>query len=66
VIEPGSIETPIWERSESTAEAIAHALGASRPRTRYVVGADAKGQAFLRWLLPDRLLDRAFARVIGL
>jgi NAD(P)-dependent dehydrogenase (short-subunit alcohol dehydrogenase family) len=105
VIEPGSIDTPIWERGESTAEsiagrapraqeelygetlerfraavqrtaargispekvakAIAHALSASRPRTRYLVGADARGQALLRRLLPDRLLDRAVARVIG-
>jgi NAD(P)-dependent dehydrogenase (short-subunit alcohol dehydrogenase family) len=106
VIEPGSIDTPIWERGESTADAIAarapraqedlygetlerfraaaqhtaargispekvakaisHALSASRPRTRYLVGADARGQALLCRLLPDRLLDRAVARVMGL
>jgi NAD(P)-dependent dehydrogenase (short-subunit alcohol dehydrogenase family) len=106
VIEPGSIDTPIWERGESIADAIAerspdaqeelygetlesfrgavrrtaargispekaagaifHALDARRPRTRYVVGADARGQALLRRLLPDRLLDRAVARVMGL
>lgn len=103
-IEPGSIDTAIWERGERTAEeiatrapiaqeqlygetierfraavhrtaarsispdrvakAIAHALSARRPRTRYLVGLDAKGQAFLRWLLPDRLRDRAVARVM--
>lgn len=106
VIEPGSIDTPIWERGESIADevaerapadqvalygetmerfraavqrtaargippekvakAISHALDARRPRTRYIVGADARGQALLRRLLPDRLFDRAVARVIGI
>ena len=105
VIEPGSIDTPIWERGERAAEetaaragttqedlygetiarfrkavkraaergiapekvakAISHALTARRPRSRYLVGFDAHGQAFLRWLLPDRLLDRIVARVMG-
>lgn len=103
-IEPGSIDTPIWERGEriadevssrapaaqdelygatierfraavrSTAErgippdkvaaAISHALGARRPRTRYVVGADARGQALLARLLPDRALDAVVRRVM--
>jgi NAD(P)-dependent dehydrogenase (short-subunit alcohol dehydrogenase family) len=106
LIEPGSIDTPIWERGESIADAIAerapdaqeelygetldrfrtavrrtaergiapekvakaivHALTAGRPRTRYVVGADARGQALMRRLLPDRLFDRAVARAMGL
>jgi NAD(P)-dependent dehydrogenase (short-subunit alcohol dehydrogenase family) len=105
VIEPGSIDTPIWERGEriademadrapaaqeelygktierfrsavqrtaargippeKVAKAISRALGASRPRTRYVVGADARGQALLRRLLSDRMFDRAVARVMG-
>jgi NAD(P)-dependent dehydrogenase (short-subunit alcohol dehydrogenase family) len=106
VIEPGSIDTPIWERGERIADeiatrspaaqqelygkaiknfrgavrrtaergippekvaaAIAHALSASRPRTRYLVGADARGQAMARRLLPDRALDRVVARVMRL
>lgn len=39
------------------ARAIEHALLAKRPRTRYVVGPDAKMLTFLRWLLPDRALE---------
>jgi NAD(P)-dependent dehydrogenase (short-subunit alcohol dehydrogenase family) len=106
VIEPGSIDTEIWERGEGIAEAMAerapdaqeelygetlerfrgavqrtaargisaekvaaaisHALSSRRPRTRYPVGADARGQALLERLLPDRLLDRAVARVMRL
>ena len=104
LIEPGSIDTPIWERGERIADdvatrspavqqelygdaierfrkairrtaergippekvaaAIAHALNASRPRTRYLVGADARGQALARRLLPDRALDRVVALVM--
>jgi NAD(P)-dependent dehydrogenase (short-subunit alcohol dehydrogenase family) len=103
-IEPGSIDTPIWERGEQTADevsarapatqeelygrtierfrsavrrtaergiapdkvaaAIAHALSARRPRTRYIVGADARGQALLKRLLPDRALDRLVRRIM--
>lgn len=105
-IEPGSIDTPIWERGESIAEevsarapaaqetlygekierfrgavrrtaergiapvkvanAIEHALTARHPRTRYLVGADARGQALLARLLPDRLMDRLVARAMRL
>jgi NAD(P)-dependent dehydrogenase (short-subunit alcohol dehydrogenase family) len=104
VIEPGSIDTPIWERGEGIADEVAertpptqevlygktierfrgavrrtaqrgidpdkvakavqHALTAGRPRTRYLVGADARGQALLSRVLPDRLLDRVVARVM--
>lgn len=104
VIEPGSIDTAIWERGEDIADdisgrapaaqeqlygktierfrmavrrtaargiapekvanAIAHALMARRPRTRYVVGLDARGQALLSRLLPDRLLDWLIARIM--
>jgi NAD(P)-dependent dehydrogenase (short-subunit alcohol dehydrogenase family) len=105
-IEPGSIDTPIWERGEGIADevagrapaaqeelygekikrfrravrrtaergisaekvagAIEHALTARRPRTRYLVGADARGQAFAARFLPDRLLDRIVARAMGI
>ena len=106
VIEPGSIETPIWGKgdeekrrveaglpdegrrlyadsfqrmgdyiqqtagraipAERVAEAIEHALTAARPRTRYRVGTDAKIGRLLSWLLPDRWLDAALARMIGI
>jgi NAD(P)-dependent dehydrogenase (short-subunit alcohol dehydrogenase family) len=103
-IEPGSIDTPIWETGEriadeiaartpsaqeqlygktierfrvavkrtaergiapeKVAKAIAHALTAPRPRTRYVVGADARAQGLLSRFVPDRMLDRMVARVM--
>lgn len=105
-IEPGSIDTPIWERGEKRADAAAeqappaqealygkqiesfrgavrrtaergippekvagavhHALTARRPRTRYLVGADARGQALMTRLLPARAMDRIVARAMGL
>jgi hypothetical protein len=46
---------------EKVAETIAHALTTPRPRTSYLVGLDARGQALLRWLLPDRVGDRVIA-----
>lgn len=47
---------------ERVADAVVHALTAARPKTRYLVGADAKVQAQLRRLVPDRVLDRLVAR----
>jgi len=52
--------------AERVAEVIEHALTAARPRTRYLVGTDAKIQAFLAWALPDRLRDVVIGRLIGL
>ncbi len=46
---------------ERVAKAVEHALTASRPKTRYLVGIDARVQAALRRWLPDRLLDRLVA-----
>jgi NAD(P)-dependent dehydrogenase (short-subunit alcohol dehydrogenase family) len=106
VIEPGSIDTPLWERGARTvdevgarapaaqgelygerlaraletaekvgahgispdrvAKAIQRALTARRPRTRYLVGLDARGQVLLSSLLPDRAFDRLIARVLGI
>lgn len=51
---------------EKVAGVIAHALTARRPRTRYLIGADAKAMVLMRRLLPDRLGDRIVARVSGL
>lgn len=105
-IEPGSIDTPIWERGEQradvaaehappaqeklygkqiesfrdavrrtaargipparVADSIYQALTVRRPRTRYLVGADARGQALLARVLPDRVMDRIVGRAMGL
>jgi NAD(P)-dependent dehydrogenase (short-subunit alcohol dehydrogenase family) len=46
---------------EKVAAAIEHALTANRPRTRYLVGPDARAQALLASLLPDRVGDRVIA-----
>jgi NAD(P)-dependent dehydrogenase (short-subunit alcohol dehydrogenase family) len=106
LIEPGSIDTPIWERGEQIADevaarapaaqeelygqmierfrtavrrtaergiapdkvaaVVANALTGRRPRTRYVVGADARGQALAHRLLPDRAFDWVVARAMRL
>jgi NAD(P)-dependent dehydrogenase (short-subunit alcohol dehydrogenase family) len=47
------------------AEAIGTALTAKRPRTRYLVGTDAKVRGAMARVMPDRLLDRAVARQLG-
>jgi NAD(P)-dependent dehydrogenase (short-subunit alcohol dehydrogenase family) len=105
IVEPGSIDTPIWERGarnadeiearahpdqdalygeaiesfrkvvrelaergippEKVAQAIEHALSAKRPRSRYLVGLDAKVQARLRPLIPTPLFDRIVARLMS-
>ncbi|HEX3240927.1 MAG TPA: SDR family oxidoreductase [Solirubrobacterales bacterium] len=105
IVEPGSIDTPIWNRGEATsdeigsrspqrealygkaiesyrkvvkstaergippekvAKTIEHALSASRPRSRYLVGIDAKVQARIRPLIPTPVWDRIVARTMGL
>jgi len=50
---------------EEAARAIDHALTAARPRTRYLVGRDAKFQARVRHAIPTRLFDRILARATG-
>jgi NAD(P)-dependent dehydrogenase (short-subunit alcohol dehydrogenase family) len=105
IVEPGSIDTPIWERGERThdeigarspqrealygramekyrkvirdtaergiapekvAKVIEHALTASRPRTRYLVGLEANVAARIRPLIPTPVFDRLVARSMGL
>jgi hypothetical protein len=39
---------------------------APRPRTRYLIGTDAKLSAFLKRNLPDRWMDAIIFRLIGL
>ena len=48
------------------AQAVAHALTARRPKTRYVVGRDAKMRLGLTRLLPTRVMDRLVVRAMGL
>jgi NAD(P)-dependent dehydrogenase (short-subunit alcohol dehydrogenase family) len=105
IVEPGSIDTPIWDRGERTADevgarspqrealygraiesyrkvvkqtaergippekvarVIEHALTADRPRSRYLVGIDAKVQARIRPFIPTPVFDRIVARMMGL
>jgi NAD(P)-dependent dehydrogenase (short-subunit alcohol dehydrogenase family) len=46
---------------DKVAQAIEHALTAKRPKTRYLVGNDARLQAVLAKWAPDRLKDRLIA-----
>ncbi|MCC6795967.1 MAG: SDR family oxidoreductase [Candidatus Hydrogenedentes bacterium] len=103
VVQPGAIDTPIWEKSlaagdallaslpprmmelyaplidkvingaknsakgavspQCVADAVAHALTASRPKTRYLVGKDARVQMLLTYL-PDRWRDFLIMKLI--
>jgi NAD(P)-dependent dehydrogenase (short-subunit alcohol dehydrogenase family) len=49
---------------EEVAEAVGRAVTARRPRTRYVVGRDARVQAALARLLPDRAFDALIRRAL--
>jgi NAD(P)-dependent dehydrogenase (short-subunit alcohol dehydrogenase family) len=51
------------EPPAKVADAVAHALTAAVPKTRYLVGADAKRRAALQ-RLPDRLRDRVLTRFL--
>lgn len=51
---------------DEVARAVEHALLAPRPKTRYLVGTDAKIRALMVKLLPDRLADWVLTRIIGL
>ena len=106
IVEPGSIATPIWNKSAEAAEtlraqfnpadgadygpalaamreaaaatarrgepasrvadAVRHAIEASPPRTRYLVGRDARIRAWLVRIVPDRLRDRLVTRALKL
>ena len=110
LVEPGAIDTPIWDKSVASAtemrrslapqfpefeerygeaadktqkfaegrgrsgipasrvaDAVVHALTADRPKSRYLVGnAEAKVQAYLFPVLPDRARDSLFGRLTGL
>jgi NAD(P)-dependent dehydrogenase (short-subunit alcohol dehydrogenase family) len=106
IIQPGSVETPIWDKTmnaniqmtdnlppegrklyeplinamlkfakklrksaistQVVAAAVAHALTAKRPKTRYLLGPDAKMKAALVRLVPAHTRDRLILRVLGL
>jgi NAD(P)-dependent dehydrogenase (short-subunit alcohol dehydrogenase family) len=105
IVEPGSIDTPIWDRGERTADEIGersperealygqaiasyrkvvkqlaergippekvakvveHALSSGRPRSRYLVGIDAKLQARIKPFVPTPIFDRIVARAMDL
>ncbi len=106
LIQPGSVETPIWDKSAEAADrsveamppeaetlygpaieavretvdktrktacspdlvakAVADALTADRPKTRYVVGPGTRGQALFARFAPDRLRDTLIMREMGL
>ena len=48
----------------AVAEVIGTALTASRPKTRYLVGRDAKSQWAIAKRVPDRVMDRLIARAM--
>ena len=52
--------------AEKVAATIEKALTTARPRTRYLVGLDARGQALLVRLLPDRVIDRLISLLTGI
>ena len=52
--------------AEVVAQAVAHALTAPQPKTRYLVGRDAKIRALLARWVPDRVRDRLIAKALRL
>ena len=52
--------------TDAVVNAVLHALTASRPKTRYLVGADAKLRAAMQKWLPDRLQDWILKKVLKL
>jgi NAD(P)-dependent dehydrogenase (short-subunit alcohol dehydrogenase family) len=59
------IEQKTGIEPRAVAEVIGRALTARRPRTRYLVGTDAKIRAPVAKFMPDRFMDRAIARQLG-
>ena len=63
--ETAKIEQELGIEPREVAEAIGRALTAKRPRTRYLVGGDAKVRGPMAKYLPDRLMDRMIGRALG-
>ncbi len=51
---------------DAVAKFVEHALTASRPKTRYIVGRDAQLQRVIARVVPDRMRDGLVARMLGL
>ena len=106
IIEPGAVDTPMWEKGfekadeieaeisdegrdlygnaldalrdaargmesgavspDRVVDAISHALFADRPKTRYLVGSEARIRAALAKFAPDRLRDALISWQLGL
>jgi len=106
LLEPGTIATPIWEKTrvksdvlekdmpeeckrlygpamdklkvaierivtkatppEDVAKTVLHALTAPRPKTRYLMGRNARLEAILVGCLSDRAYDRLLLRMLGI
>ena len=49
---------------ELVADAVVHALEADPPKTRYLIGTDAKIRAFITRFLPNRVVDGLVLRAI--
>jgi NAD(P)-dependent dehydrogenase (short-subunit alcohol dehydrogenase family) len=49
---------------EAVAEVVGTAITVARPRVRYLVGTDARAQAWLGRLLPDRVMDGLIRRAM--
>ena len=49
----------------TVAEAVQHALESGEPRTRYVIGKDARVRLWLTRLLPDRAMDALLLRALA-
>lgn len=52
--------------ADVVAKVVEHALTAPVPKTRYLVGRDAKIRAFIGQILPDRIMDRLLTAVLKL
>jgi len=51
---------------DAVSQAVEHALTAARPKTRYLVGTDAKMRALMIKILPDRISDKVLTWALKL
>jgi NAD(P)-dependent dehydrogenase (short-subunit alcohol dehydrogenase family) len=50
---------------QAVVDAVEHALESGKPKTRYLVTTEAKVVNFLRWAVPDRVLDLVLAKTFA-